>query len=1408
MKLSKRFSLFKKSLGLTLAASCMLAINSCNNVTSVPRPTMTATLSKSLSAPVFPEHTTDDQGNPIVVTYAEKYYTVSQGRKRKVFLSWNKIEIAKYYEIYSAANINDTFVKIGETKNSNFEDSIGSGKTYWYKVRAVNTKGECSDFSSIVKGTSLATPAITDITITDTSATLFWYMGNVGIDTYAKSLVYEIHAYHGSEEKIATIKAWDENNSSVIEQYTFENLAGNVEYTFKVDAYVTSDQSQVESSPKVSQKTLSQYTPVSPEFTASQGESVDYVKLFIKLPPMVQVSIGSGVNSDEKNFPLCFEIQRKRSTETTYRTIVPTLYFDGTTTKPTKEAYDAYTEGAMIEWPDAVGNSSTSVARGVKYDYRIVSIIDTNFSAVNSFGYDSTVKSKEAVANTAQGWAAAHPEFKVKDFKKTINPADDTKVDSVSLGFEASWNDLDKAQEYKFAIRQNRTTATDSTGTDSWITDTNGNVLLGSLEKVAQVTQTYDLAGDAANASGLYRYTLYVVPAKFTDKDKILGNYMDKVEAIDLISVDRNATAPNAEITVEGGWTNKILVTWLPEDEVDYNLLWEKWDIATNGKVDGGTISSDQLKVNGAYTGSYEHAVEEGYEYRYNLKANNTTGNTKTARTLGKPVISFTANSYTEISATWTQAVAAEEYEVKLGSAGTFGNGVIFMVSKDGSAYNVPDGLTVTSSLDAPTGIISLTITKPYGWNNALLSGKAAKLVVTAISALDNQNNPKGKNPAEKDVWTIGPACVDLKATESDEVAKTSVKVTWKALDGAKGYAVYRLRPAMVTGKDASGNATSNEPSLDVYYVKADGTKTNGNINVTLADGTFTLTDIYSKAAGNGAYDKNQQYLALGIPYTYTVLPLLSEENKNPDDVDNPSQWKIPNTDLTTYTTDTYANIASAEKIGYTTGYGLAVEATKAEYSDKVILTWERPQSAIDKNKIPTIWYRKKGSNDAWIPAINMGSNIITDNTVDTLNLTPANYSGTAYDDTIQALEYAVTYTAGMDISNASGEDAAYVEYLSGLKNVKITDAEKMNVGYMFSLPTIASAPITAANESYTETFNWYLYDHDNNRAVGNDISSYAVDLTNLNITDYDPGKQKGWPLYTYDYDKTEGGVRKYKANKITAYNWYDAAIEFKPNDDTITMSLTPGSINQTNNTGTHNGILKVQRDYIHTYTVSATRTNSQGESITTSTKAGLYRKITTDEFAKCVTLIIADSIYQLGAVKTGPKNKTLNGADGSYFARMTYNLATFYQYYYVYTDYRANFGKLPGQNSRFASDFILNCEEGPFGATADDSIIGLGTNTITVSHKTQLKSYQGTVTIGCGNCDPKNFFGWPKDWNLTLSYANGYANSSHNISKNESEFKKWFPFSLLQHLNDGITDGTDSSYPTMNGTWWEVHNK
>ena len=215
MKLIKRFSALMKGLGTAALVSALFVLGSCDNMTSLPVSTMTATASKTLYAPTFPEYLGANGKSP---TYSERYYTVSQGLKNKISLSWNKVEIAKYYEVYAALNINDTFVKVGEPTAAQFEDSVASGTTYYYKVRAVNSKGEFSEFSSVVRGTSLAKPAITDIKITDTSATVFWYMGNVGIDSYVKSLLYEVHAFRGNEEKVTTLKAWDEANQRIVEE--------------------------------------------------------------------------------------------------------------------------------------------------------------------------------------------------------------------------------------------------------------------------------------------------------------------------------------------------------------------------------------------------------------------------------------------------------------------------------------------------------------------------------------------------------------------------------------------------------------------------------------------------------------------------------------------------------------------------------------------------------------------------------------------------------------------------------------------------------------------------------------------------------------------------------------------------------------------------------------------------------------------------------------------------------------------------------------------------------------------------------------------------------------------------------------------------------------------------------------
>ncbi|MCR5045557.1 MAG: hypothetical protein K6A42_03155 [Treponema sp.] len=1396
MRLSKPFR-FLKAAAFSIA---LLAFNSCADMTSVPAPTMTVTASKTLTAPTFPEKAAQAGES---LSYGDRYYTVSQGGRRKISLSWNPVGIAKYYEIFAAQNINDTFLKVGETTKPEFDDSVGSGKTYYYKVRAVNTKNEYSEFSSIVKGTSLATPAISDIEINDSNATVFWYMGNVGVDTYAKNLVYEVHA-KGDVEKIKTFKAWDETTGSLVEECTFENLSGNCEYRFQVFAYITSEQDNVEKSPEVTEKTLALYTPAAPEFTASQGESINYVKLIITLPSKIQVSVekqGSAGKSDE-DYPLCFEIQRKRSGESAWQTVVPVLYYNGSTTAPNAKApaaYDDYKEGDMIEYQDMIGNTSLSVIRGAKYDYRIISCVDVNYSGKIDSSFNDSIKSKADRANTAQGWAAARPTFKVKNYKRNLDSTE-TNVDSVSLDFEASWNDLGKANEYKYAVEYER----DNGGVVEydWITDTNGNSIIDSLEKISLITKIYDVKNDLENVKGTYRYTLYVFPAKYNDPSKIKDEPLDKVTAANIIGVERTATDPYRDLKAFGGWTDHILLTWTVEDGVVYNIDWVKLDDAGTPSSESGTITSDMLPkdAQGKYTGRYEHFVPGGFKYRYTIRANASSGNTNAsdipeAETLGTPVIDFTANSYTDVTVSWKQVVAAEKYEVTLGKTGTLGGGLSFTINKDGSKENVPQGLTVDVNYDAGiSDIFTLTISKAPGYDDATFAGKAVPLVITAMSEVDEQNHIKGQSPASKDVWTIGPATLNLKATESFAVEATSIKITWKKLQGAKGYAVYRFRPEMTGNIKSDGTVEHNEPSLDVYFVNEAGTSVSkhGATVASDAEGNITLTDNYKKAGSTDGYEMNQQYLALGIPFTYTVLPVLAQSDAT----------AVDKLDDLALVGKKYESVSAVQKIGYTTGYGIALEATKAEYPDKVVLTWELPQSAKDKGKTPTLWFRKKGSNGTWV---NSGMPI-ANSKINSVTFTPTDSAATPEDDdSIQALEYAITYSGSMNSSDADSKDAAYVSYLSDKYDKRITDAEIRSVGYMFNLPDITYAKITNNNEDYSETFQWHLYNWNNDRVVGGDVNGYSLTTKNLNCSADD------WPIFEFDKN---GSVT---ANKTNAYSWYDITPNSPtPSDNAVTVKLTPGHIDQSADTGTHDGLLKVQRDYKHYYTLSTSRTftNKDGDEMTinASSKATLYRKITNDEFAKCVTLIVADAFHKKGG--SSGLLQTLHKGDFTMTTEyISMSTPVIYDLRYEFKSFQNIFAKILGQDTEFTSTFTLSSNKSEKGYAYDRTDYELGSCTITVMHETGLNSYEGTVTLKAGTNTSHMVFIAPvygTDWDLSLTYKhNSLENSmTKTVSNNETDFKQWFPFALATKLDENETDGTNSSYPTMNGTWWEVRQK
>lgn len=1355
MKPIKLFSTLKSGVGAAALAIAAFAFLSCQNMTTPPAATMVATASKTLYPPTFPEHTTDNEGNPIAVTYAERYYTVSQGQKNKITISWNKVEIAKYYEVWAAQNLNDNFVKVGEPTSAQFEDSVGAGVTYYYKVRAVNSKGAFSDFSSVVKGTSLAKPAITDIKITDTSASVFWYMGNVGIDSYVKNLVYEVRAINGNEEKVTTIKAWDEANQRIVEEYTFENLNGHTDYKFRIDAYITSDQNSVEKSPEVTKETLALYTPVSPEFTASQGESTQHVKLFIKLPAKIQVQTSSGgAPAQDEDYPLCFEVHRKRSNEDRWTKIASPLYYTGKTEKPSGDkSYDAYKEGSIVEYDDE------SAIRGAKYDYRIISCVDINYSLVKGFDYKAYTASKESTANTAQGWAAAVPTFSTKNYKRILSD-DKTKVESVSHGFDVSWNDLGKAADYKFAIEYERSYNNGASTETDWLLNSRLAIIMDSMDEVRSFTKEYDVKNNAANIEGAYTYTLYVFPAKYVDPSKIKGDYLVKVKAQNLISVSQTATEPNRDLKAEGGWTDHTLLTWTVEDGVDYTINWTKYDKDDN-EVFSGVIPADDLKDSqGQYTGRYEHnPLEGGYKYNYAIIANNSTpGNTDgsipSAKTLGTPAINFEANSYTTITASWRQVIAAEKYEVTLGSAGAFGNGATFTVDTAGVATNIPDGLDVTTSYDDPTKTISITINKPYGYNDATLSGKAVPLKITAMSGLDEQNAIKGISPATKDVWTIGPASINLEGSESCATLETtSIKISWKKLQGAKGYAIYRRRPQMTMNTNADGSLAKKDESYDIYYVNESGTAvspSNASIETSDDGTTFTLTDIYKKAASNDTPALNQQYLALGIPFTYTVLPVLEESLNDIAEISQISDLKYPAAG------DAYKNIANVQKDGYTVGYGIALEATKAEYSDRVELTWEMPESAKNKNAKPNIYWRKKGSNGAWTK-ISMSINA----NVNKVDIIP---SDKILIDRVQALEYAVTYSDSMDSSAAEGKDAAYVSYQAGLKNLKITDKETKCVGYMFTMPQIEPVKQDTNTEDIKESLTWYFYDKDGNRAVGgSDITQYELGLKNLNCSG------KWWTIYTYD---AAGG------NETAGHeDWYDCAFSTSTSGMQVDVDITP--IFKTNAGTYHDGLLKVQRDYKHYYRISAKRFNSQGEEITATSEDYAYRKIEKDEAKKCINLIIADAMHQAGVGTSTSVNTDANTSVGNFtlthktgggiFADGKCKIST------GQGGYQHTFPRTPGEQEKpLKSGWNITANSDYGGAIGSSVFTGtflkkIPETAVTYTHETGLNSYTGNYAIK-DNCDGET----------------------------------WFPYLFNDKDHSGPDSTLNTSLPMYKGLWWE----
>lgn len=1146
----------------------------------------------------------------------------THGRKQMISLEWTPVSGAKYYDVYCAESATAEFKKIGGTDKNSFDDKVGAGRTLYYRVCATKSDGTQSELSATVKGTSLAQPVISGGDVEADSATISWFMKNAravdGTDNYESSLMFVVHwqQKNGGTPNEEILSAKEDFKNSFYE-HKIENLSGAADYEFWIDAYLSGDQSSVESSPRVDKKTLTSYTPLAPVFTASQGESAKGIWLYITLPEKVMVQTETKLRPNEKvdePYPLYFEIYRKvgemgegDSDADWESPVCERLYCNGTTTPPTEEEYKdsekGYSAGAEIKWFD----ESANLVGGEKYTYRIISHSDTeNYDKIvcPEGKKNNSVPTPPNKATTALGWKSAHPDFKVNYSadSRTLSP-DNAKVVSVSFGFDAGWKDLGKAGDYKFAIKQNRTPWGSSSGTDSWLK--NGEtVYFDTLDAINSLVKTFgsESSGLGEGEKGSYSYTLYIVSKNDNGTEGIESesNVLDSMTARDRLVVTEEVNLPKAELAVQDGYKDKVILTILTcESGVTYSLERTK---LVDGKASGEkTLTLSGVPESGTF--NYDDTdVENNCNYSYILKAETASkvfalSKAQAAETLGTPKVSFNSKSlnYDSVKISFEDVLAAKSYVVKLGASGGFGGGKEF-VFEPGFA-----GSKGNAEVSLKGNTYTVTINKPEGYDDATKAGAPAELTVTAHSNVNDA-------PSEAvQVNVLGPALLNATVNTADEATENSITLTWNKVDGAKGYLIRR-----VMYKTADSNEVYDDSEVTYYcdasgendkFDLADGGRIYGRATISLNGEKFTLTDNYMEKDTDdpdlGLYQEAQAKISWGLPFQYVVLPVL--EKKDFD-------FAGSSLELAEGGKVAYENIKKIEtEKAATFGYGLNLVADKATSGTTQHIEWEKPYNAQQ----PVVYRRAAGSNDPFTK-FEGDTTVANDKNAGDLTIE----SKDCYD----AFEYVVKYYSTDEAYPKSKIDidefppSLLAEIKNGTQTYDTPQGamkELNNKGYLLTMDGF-DAKVHSTN--YYEQIRWNQWQYDK-RAVGPDSMVILVQNNNIDA----------------DFHEL---VSIEKANVSTDASIKTIADDIKAEkDQNTTIHVAPAGI-AAGTSGTTDGYLKVLRDYRHNYTFRLERTVGETP-ISVSYKEyekdaikTAYRQITIDEFIDISALSIGGCLY------------------------------------------------------------------------------------------------------------------------------------------------------------------------------------
>lgn len=1290
--------------------------------------------------------------------------TATQGGFRSITIKWTAAKSAVFYNIYHSDTATGNFTFLEQTPDAtcSYTTSADPDVKKYYKIQSVDTNGEVSEqYSQICFGTTLATPIITSIkqNAKGDAITVRWYKGvNCTTDTYLNdSLNYTIVLYNADGTQVLreeTISAMDVKEAADT-KYTFTNLTPNTKYKIQIKAYTKSaqDSKSTESSDKEDQSTAHSLIPAAPEnFSVSKGTSKDSVTLSWELPKYAEIKSATAFETR----PVYFKIYRKLESapENAYEPIITylgttvnadqpandsTIYFEKTKTKESEEsiitvtpkdsiavdyskadetkaeeAFPSYIPGTIITYIDK------NVKSGKKYSYRIQSFIDDSKK--------KNITSDESICEDF-GWLINSPTIQVSSKPNYYNNDNKQLIESFSVTMNFKFDDF--GQKYNYIITETcQEMENVETGEGESKTIEKKPIGDETKEKYSSTSyadffpwkKEYKTEELKENHFKYYSYSVAIT----SEDGKTEYASIDAPGKI--IIIDKKESVPNVDdFSVQDGYSNKFILSWTYDETCSYKVIYTNKD--KNGKEESKiekTFAADELKNEkgeSCVTGDkvkFSHQAESGDTRTvYTLVGSNGFESSRILdgeyKTLGTPEPYFEP-SYKSIKVIWKPVQKATSYTIT-------------------ATYNEEEikAENISKIETDENGNFYCVITEPYGetingeerisnTTNAEIAGNPIDFEIKATSSTEEipYDSDTITNSNIK-ISTLGPAATKITKIQG---AGKQILLKWNKIEGAKGYIIFR--------KKYSKSLIGMSDKADVYFYSAedkslsliqDDSTPSASCNETA--GLFTFYDKYKEAQNyDSQYETDQAQIAWGLPFGYTVIPVLKDSDFTIDD-----DLVITGTeDSIAYTKESLDKI---EQKGATYGYGLALTASKATSQHTVELNWKPPYGVSSEPMIFRRAYNASAGSSWKLDAIGSSKDIKTIECVPEVNY--------------KAYDYIVCYKPERyeDLTI----DPYYEKYLS--ESVETVNNERNNKGYIFSF-----APITATYNGtregadykkdefyYSERVSWNAYDY-SERAVG--PISCSLEMLNTN-------KTTGWikladidiknGLVTDTLDVSDYGITEKK---------YIKDLILDSSRDRM-LILSPRGITNKTSSNT-DGLLKVLRDAKHYYRIRCSFKDKNNTTVDLpDDSVYAYRQITDEELVKVTMLAFSDGTERIGNLNFENKdiyaNGTFNGNLSAYHNGNKINWGT--EYKLSFLNYSPIYNtpsnknstiitinaevttnrKLPGSGSYPVS---FNTTE-IYVSPADEKISTLSSYTKTVSFSLSSKS---SATIKCGDLD------------------------------------------------------------------------